>query len=113
MVLTMFAGVAEFERALIRHRTDEGRQASWGVIWTATEAPPGSEDPRPLTGPGRQVHQRGRTDLQRPHGNHPSLPQRFQSLQSKLMTVHRTAQTHGPVGQDNNNAKAYVVMFVK
>src|SRR3954465_15015800 len=26
MVLTMFAGVAEFERALIRHRTDEGRR---------------------------------------------------------------------------------------
>ncbi|HEY5412451.1 MAG TPA: recombinase family protein, partial [Caulobacteraceae bacterium] len=24
----MFAGVAEFERALIRHRTDEGRQAA-------------------------------------------------------------------------------------
>ena len=30
MVLTMFAGVAEFERALIRHRTDEGRQAAKG-----------------------------------------------------------------------------------
>lgn len=28
MVLTMFAGVAEFERALIRHRTDEGREAA-------------------------------------------------------------------------------------
>jgi DNA invertase Pin-like site-specific DNA recombinase len=28
MVLTMFAGVAEFERALIRHRTNEGRQAA-------------------------------------------------------------------------------------
>jgi len=28
MVLTVFAGVAEFERALIRHRTDEGRQAA-------------------------------------------------------------------------------------
>lgn len=28
MVLTMFAGVAEFERVLIRHRTDEGRQAA-------------------------------------------------------------------------------------
>ena len=28
MVLTMFAGVAEFERTLIRHRTDEGRQAA-------------------------------------------------------------------------------------
>ncbi len=28
MVLTMFAGVAEFERALFRHRTDEGRQAA-------------------------------------------------------------------------------------
>ena len=28
MVLTMFAGVAEFERALIRHRTDAGRQAA-------------------------------------------------------------------------------------
>ena len=28
MVLTMFAGVAGFERALIRHRTDEGRQAA-------------------------------------------------------------------------------------
>jgi DNA invertase Pin-like site-specific DNA recombinase len=28
MVLTMFAGAAEFERALIRHRTDEGRQAA-------------------------------------------------------------------------------------
>src|SRR3954451_3591535 len=28
MVLTMFAGVAEFERSLIKHRTDEGRQAA-------------------------------------------------------------------------------------
>src|SRR5439155_6758763 len=28
MVLTVFAGVTEFERALIRHRTDEGRQAA-------------------------------------------------------------------------------------
>ena len=28
MVLTMLAGVAEFERALIRHRTDEGREAA-------------------------------------------------------------------------------------
>ena len=28
MVLTVFAGVAEFERALIRHRTDEGREAA-------------------------------------------------------------------------------------
>jgi DNA invertase Pin-like site-specific DNA recombinase len=28
MVLTVFAGVAEFERALIRHRTDEGRRAA-------------------------------------------------------------------------------------
>src|SRR5918994_211766 len=28
MVLTVFAGIAEFERALIRHRTDEGRQAA-------------------------------------------------------------------------------------
>jgi DNA invertase Pin-like site-specific DNA recombinase len=28
MVLTVFAGVAEFERALIRHRTNEGRQAA-------------------------------------------------------------------------------------
>ena len=28
MVLTVFAGVAEFERALIQHRTDEGRQAA-------------------------------------------------------------------------------------
>src|ERR1035437_3333600 len=55
-----------------------------------------SEDPRPLTGSGRQVHQRGRADLQRPPGNHPSLPQRIQSLQSELMIVHRTAQTHGP-----------------
>ncbi len=28
MVLTMFAGVAEFKRALIKHRTDEGSQAA-------------------------------------------------------------------------------------
>jgi DNA invertase Pin-like site-specific DNA recombinase len=28
MVLTVFAGVAEFERTLIQHRTDEGRQAA-------------------------------------------------------------------------------------
>src|SRR3954451_21129638 len=28
MVLTVFAGFAEFERALIRHRTDEGREAA-------------------------------------------------------------------------------------
>jgi DNA invertase Pin-like site-specific DNA recombinase len=27
-VLTMFEAVAEFERALIRHRTDEGRQTA-------------------------------------------------------------------------------------
>ena len=28
MVLTVFAGIAEFERELIRLRTDEGRQAA-------------------------------------------------------------------------------------
>jgi len=28
MVLTVFAGIAEFERELIRQRTDEGRQAA-------------------------------------------------------------------------------------
>lgn len=28
MVLTAFAGIAEFERELIRLRTDEGRQAA-------------------------------------------------------------------------------------
>jgi DNA invertase Pin-like site-specific DNA recombinase len=31
MVLTVFAGVAEFERALIRHRTDEGNRPSAAV----------------------------------------------------------------------------------
>ena len=31
MVLTVFAGIAEFERELIRQRTDEGRQAAGSV----------------------------------------------------------------------------------
>jgi DNA invertase Pin-like site-specific DNA recombinase len=60
MVLTMFAGVAEFERALIRHRTDEGRQAgcqaSRRVVRAAAKATPGSEDPRTHAGSGRPVY---------------------------------------------------------
>src|SRR3954470_13020203 len=52
MVLTMFAGVAEFERSLIKHRTDEGRQAAKRRgVWTAAEATARSEDPCPLPGP--------------------------------------------------------------
>ena len=99
MVLTVFAGVAEFERALIRHRTDEGRQAAKrrGVSFgRPPEATSGSEGPRPRAGPGRQVHQRSRQNLQRPPGHHPSLPQRAPEPPSRLMTVHRPAQTHGP-----------------
>jgi DNA invertase Pin-like site-specific DNA recombinase len=57
MVLTMFSGVAEFERALIRHRTDEGRQAPRRVVRAAAKATPGSEDPRANPGSGRPVHQ--------------------------------------------------------
>ncbi|WP_407027963.1 recombinase family protein [Klebsiella quasipneumoniae] len=40
MVLTIFAGIAEFERALIKERTSAGRQAAKerGSFWQAGQA---------------------------------------------------------------------------
>ena len=75
MVLTVFAGVAEFERALIRHRTDEGRQAAKrrGVSFGRPQKlRPDQKTLVPRAGSGRPVHQRSRPDLQCPPGQ-PSI----------------------------------------
>jgi DNA invertase Pin-like site-specific DNA recombinase len=59
MVLTVFAGVAEFERALIRLRTDEGRQAAKrrGVSFGRPQKLRSDQKTLvPRAGPGRQVH---------------------------------------------------------
>ena len=96
MVLTVFAGVAEFERALLRHRTDEGRQAAKRrgcVIRAAAKATSRSENSHRLPRPGRQVHKRGCQDLQRPPSHHPSLPKRVTGAKppltaAPLLTTH-------------------------
>ena len=77
-------------------RGSPGRQTTWRVVWTAAEATPRSEGACPLPSPGRSIHQRSCQNLQRPPGHHPSLPKRASGRKSHLMTVHRTAQTHGP-----------------
>ena len=74
MVLTVFRGIAEFERSLIATRTEEGRRAA-----QARGVPFGR--PPKL-----------RPDLQCPCRNDLSLSPR----RGGLMTVHRSARTHGP-----------------
>ena len=99
MVLTVFAGVAEFERALIRHRTDEGRQAAKrrGVSFGRPRKlrPDQKALALALVQEGRSISEVA-LNLQRSPRNHPSLPQRAPGQRSCLMTVHRPAQTHGP-----------------
>jgi DNA invertase Pin-like site-specific DNA recombinase len=46
MIMTIFAGIAEFERDLIRERTSAGREScpeKRSAIWTAAKAYFGSE----------------------------------------------------------------------
>ena len=75
MVLTVFAGIAEFERSLIPAQTAPG--------------PAHRRSPAHRT---REVRPRRRPDLQCPCRDDLSLPPR----RGGLMTVHRSARTHGP-----------------
>ena len=66
MVLTVFAGIAEFERELIRQRTEEGRQKAWRDLRAATQAEARSAGARHAAPAGRPLRERGRAHLQRP-----------------------------------------------
>ena len=60
MVLTVFAGIAEFERALIIDRTRSGRNAARREIWATPYPHPGADRScAPINQPGR-ANRKGR-----------------------------------------------------
>ena len=95
MVLTVFAGIAEFERSLIATRTEEGRRAAQARGVPFGRPPKLRPDQRTLARQShrrRKIRQRSRPDLQCPCRNDLSLP----TPRGALMTVLRSARTHGP-----------------
>jgi DNA invertase Pin-like site-specific DNA recombinase len=71
MVMTVFAGIAEFERTLIISRTNDGRMAAKarGVTFGRPKKMRRPAGAGPGTRQGRQIDQRCRQDLQRPSGD--------------------------------------------
>ena len=95
MVLTVFGGIAEFERSLIATRTEEGRRAAQARGVPFGRPPKLRPDQRTLARnliEEGKIRQRSRPDLQCPYRNDLSLSPR----RGGLMTVHRSARTHGP-----------------
>ena len=95
MVLTVFAGIAEFERSLIATRTEEGRRAAQARGVPFGRPPKLLPEQRTLVRhliEEGKLRQRSRPNLQCPCRNNLSLPTR----PSGLMTVHRSVRTHGP-----------------
>ena len=95
MVLTVFAGIAEFERSPDRYpnrgRT-AGRPGTRRPLRAPAQTATGSAHPRSTSHRRRKIRQRSRSDLQCPCRNDLSLP----TPRGALMTVHRSARTHGP-----------------
>jgi DNA invertase Pin-like site-specific DNA recombinase len=98
--LTIFAGVAEFERALIRHRTDKGRQAAKrrGVSFGRPQKlrPDQKTLALSLVQEGRSISEVARTFNVHLATIH-RLSKCATGAKTNLMTVHRPAQTHGPL----------------
>jgi hypothetical protein len=69
--ITVFAGIAQFERDLIRELTG-GSKTAWRSFWTAAQAQYRSGASCRATDRGRQVSSRHRKDIQRPRGK-PSI----------------------------------------
>ena len=99
MVMTIFAGIAEFERTLILSRTTT---AGWPPRRAASPSAGRGKCAQTRgigqgTRPRGEVDQRRCQDLRRPPSHHPSMSKRATGAKTGLMTVHRSAQTHGPV----------------
>ena len=95
VVLTVFAGVAQFERSLIGIRTEEGRRTA-----QARDVP--FERPAKLRPDQRilacqLIEQEGQSVSEVAQSSI-SMPQRFFAAprSGDLMTVHRSSRTHGP-----------------
>ena len=98
VVLTVFAGVAQFERSLIGIRTEEGRRTA-----QARDVPferPSKLRPDQRILARQLIEQEGQSvsEVAQPSI---SMPQRFfaASRSGDLMTVHRSSRTHGPTGK--------------
>jgi len=84
MIMTVFAGIAEFERSLILSRTQEGRLAQEDAT-----RPTGT---RQRTRPRRKIDQCRRQDLQRPSGHDLSRSGRIELLCRFSVPLSRTGQ---------------------
>lgn len=95
MIMTVFGGIAEFERSLILSRTQEGREAAQarGVAFGRPGKLKSDQKnlARELVKEG-QRYQRSRSHIQRTPSNDLSLHQR----RSALMRVYRSAQPYVP-----------------
>ena len=95
MVLTVFAGIAEFERSLIATRTEEGRRAAQARGVPFGRPPKLRPDQRTLA---RQLIEEGKSisDVARTFNVHVANDLSLPPRQGDLMTIHRSARTHGP-----------------
>ena len=95
MVMTIFGGIAEFERTLILSRTQRWQASRPGPrrhLRTPPKNDDRSEGSGPRVGPRGQIHQRRRQDFQSSPGDHLSLPGR----KVGLMTLYRSTPPHDP-----------------
>ena len=95
MVLTVFAGIAEFERSLIATRTEEGRRAAQARGVPFGRPPKLRPDQRTLA---RNLIEEGKSvsEIARTFNVHAATIYRCLPRRGGLMTVHRSARTHGP-----------------
>ena len=95
MVLTVFGGIAEFERSLIAARTEEGRRAAQARGVPFGRPPKLRADQRTLA---RNLIEEGKSvsDVARTFNVHVATIYRCLHDEATFMTVHRSARTHGP-----------------
>ena len=96
MVLTVFGGIAEFERSLIATRTEEGRRAAQARGVSFGRPPKLRPDQRTLA---RNLIEEGKSvsGVARTFNVHVATIYRCLHDEAAFMTVHRSARTHGPV----------------
>jgi DNA invertase Pin-like site-specific DNA recombinase len=99
MILTVFAGIAEFERALYS-AANEGwscrRPQARRRLRQTTKNATGSTSARTRTHQSGAVHQPSRQDLQRPSRNHLSLPRGVRGLVNSLCRFSVPLSRTGP-----------------
>ena len=95
VVLTVFAGVAQFERSLIGIRTEEGRRTAQARDVPFERPSKLCPDQRILA---RQLIEQEGQSVSEVAQPSISMPQRFFAAphSGDLMTVHRSSRTHGP-----------------